>query len=183
MRPPDLPPPSRWATRPHGTRLRYIAGCRCMLCRAANSRYETGRLRARAKGLGNGLVDAAPARVHIRALGRAGMGYKTVARAAHVGATTVSEVRMGRQTQMRAQARARILAVRSQLAAGALVPAGPTWRRLDRLIAEGFPKVRIARLLGLRGTGLQFKRTTLTVRNAERVQKLYRFLMAESRAA
>ena len=29
--------------KPHGTRLKYMGGCKCMLCRAANSRYETER--------------------------------------------------------------------------------------------------------------------------------------------
>ena len=33
--------------RPHGDRLRYMAGCRCPACRGANSAYE--RLRARAR--------------------------------------------------------------------------------------------------------------------------------------
>ena len=52
----------RGAERPHGTRLRYISGCKCVPCRAANSRYETGRLRARREGDWNGYVDAATSR-------------------------------------------------------------------------------------------------------------------------
>ena len=39
-RPPDLPDMS---TRPHGTRSRYVAGCRCDACRAANTRAYHAR--------------------------------------------------------------------------------------------------------------------------------------------
>ena len=52
------------AKRPHGDRLRYVAGCRCDLCRKANSTYERERQKARAAGDWNGIVDAAKARQH-----------------------------------------------------------------------------------------------------------------------
>ena len=47
------------AGKPHGTRIRYVGGCRCLPCRAANSRYESERQAARKLGDWNGLVDAA----------------------------------------------------------------------------------------------------------------------------
>lgn len=34
----------------HGERAWYQRGCRCLLCRAANARYEAGRRKARAHG-------------------------------------------------------------------------------------------------------------------------------------
>ena len=34
-------------SRPHGTRLRYLAGCKCFHCRRANSDYERERQAAR----------------------------------------------------------------------------------------------------------------------------------------
>lgn len=42
------------ASKPHGVRLRYMAGCRCLKCRMANSNYETMRARARKAGDWNG---------------------------------------------------------------------------------------------------------------------------------
>jgi hypothetical protein len=72
------------ATKPHGTRLKYMGGCKCMLCRAANSRYETERAVARKNGDWNGIVDARAARRHILKLSKAGVGYKSVADAASV---------------------------------------------------------------------------------------------------
>lgn len=46
-RPPDLPPAERYA---HGTRARYVTGCRCPPCRASNTAYYHQR-QARAKAL------------------------------------------------------------------------------------------------------------------------------------
>lgn len=62
----------------------------------------------------------------------------------------------------------------------ALVPAGPAWRLLDRLLAEGYPAARLARFLGYRGAGLQFDRAWMTARNVLRVERLYRQLTAEA---
>jgi hypothetical protein len=183
VRPIDLPPPSHWATRPHGTRLRYISGCRCVPCRAARSRYETLRTLKRAQGHWNGLVDALPARQHLQALSRQGMGYKRVARAAGVSITVVQLIVTGRRTQMRAQARRKILAVRLSLAPHALVPAGPTWVLLDALVAEGYPKCRLAWMLGYRGWGLQISRRQVTVKTAARVEALYSWVSEQASAA
>lgn len=59
------------ADRPHGDRLRYMAGCRCKECRAANTAYETQRALARKAGDWNGVVSAARARSHIAVLSAA----------------------------------------------------------------------------------------------------------------
>lgn len=57
MRPLGLPPPERHA---HGTRSRYVSGCRCAECRAANTRYYHER-QARAKALAAQItVDGGP---------------------------------------------------------------------------------------------------------------------------
>lgn len=180
MRPADLPPVSRWADRPHGTRLRYLAGCKCVQCRAANSRYETHRLRERAKGRGNGIVPAAPARAHVAALGAKGMGYKRVAAAARVAVSVVALISSGRKTHIRQQTERRILGVRWQPALGARLDAGPTWVLLRELIAAGYPKVRLARWMGQRGPGLQVSRRQVSVRTALKVRALHRRLLAES---
>lgn len=56
------------ADKPHGTRLRYIAGCKCTPCRRANSDYERQRRAARAAGDWNGLVPADRARTERKIL-------------------------------------------------------------------------------------------------------------------
>jgi hypothetical protein len=91
------------ADRPHGHRLRYLAGCRCFHCRRANSDYERERAAARAAGDWNGIVDAAPARRHILALSRRGVGRRMVAAASDVGLSVIADIRTGRKMRIRAR--------------------------------------------------------------------------------
>lgn len=183
MRPSTLPAASTFVSRPHGTRLRYMSGCRCVPCRAANSRYETLRLRRRAMGDWNGYVPAAEARAHVLALSDRGMGYKRVATAAGVSAAVLSKIRSGERLQVRARTARRILAVTFTPSRATLVPHGPPQTLLRRLIAEGYPAVRLVRWLGLpKSSGLQFGRVHVTHRTAEKVRALYRRLMAEAAA-
>ncbi len=174
-----LPTRERLAERPHGTRLRYIGGCRCMLCRAANSRYECERAAARRRGEWNGLVDAAPARAHVLDLGRRGVGYKAVAAAANLAVSTVARIRSGERLRIRALHSRRILAVDVQARAdGSLVPAKSTWRLVGRLLEEGYTKARLARELGAQRPALQLGRRRVLALTAVRVERLYRRLTA-----
>lgn len=66
----------------HGTRAAYKGGCKCLLCRAANSRYNTAREAARKHGDTRDLVSAEPVVRHLRKLAARGVGYKSVAAAA-----------------------------------------------------------------------------------------------------
>jgi hypothetical protein len=53
------------------------------------------------------------------------------------------------------------------------VSAAQTWRLIAWLQEEGFTKLRIARELGQKGSGLQLGKKMITVRNAARVERLY----------
>ncbi len=162
------------AERPHGVRLRYMAGCRCLKCRMANTNYETARARARKAGDWNGIVDAAPARAHIRKLGRAGVGYKMVAAVSDVGKTSVFQIRQGRKLRVRARTARRILAVTIACRGdAALVSAKGTWRLIEQLLEEGLTKARIARELGAQRPALQIRKDLVTVRTAARVRALH----------
>jgi hypothetical protein len=163
------------ADRPHGHRLRYLAGCRCFYCRRSNSDYERGRAAARAAGDWNGIVDAAPARRHLRALARQGVGRRMVAAASDVALSVVADVRAGRKLKIRARSERRILAVTPACRGdAALVPAGPTWERIEWLLEEGFTKGRIALELGRKTRALQLNREWVTARNAAAVEALVR---------
>lgn len=172
-----LPTPEHLAARPHGTRLRYLSGCRCVPCRAANSRYETARAAARKAGEWNGCVDAAPARAHLLKLGRQGVGYKSVAAAASVAVSVVAKIRSGERRQVRSLTARRILAVTADARADAsTVPAGPTWRRIHQLLEEGYTKGRLARELGATRPALQLGRRRVLASTAVRVERLHRRL-------
>jgi hypothetical protein len=163
------------ADRPHGHRLRYLAGCRCFHCRRANSDYERERKAARAAGDWNGIVDAAAARKHIRALSRQGVGRRIVAAVSDVALTVIQDVRSGKKRQIRARTERRILAVTPACRGdAALVPAGRTWTLIAALLEEGFTKARIAQELGAKMPALQIRRDKVTARTAAKVEALWR---------
>ncbi|MCY4638084.1 MAG: hypothetical protein OXG04_26930 [Acidobacteria bacterium] len=139
----------RPTSQPHGTRARYMRGCRCVPCRAANSRYECRRQLERLKGRANGCTTTEQVRKHLLRLSRQGIGYKQVAKAARLSPGALQQVRLGLRKHMRAQSVARVLAIGAEARApGALVPAGSTLRRIEWLLKEGFTRAALARMLG-----------------------------------
>lgn len=111
MRPATLRPSAElFAEKPHATRLRYLAGCRCVPCRAGNSRYSCERERMRRAGLANGLVDATRARRHVLRLSRMNVGYKTIAARTGISCSVLWKIRSG-QRKIRALNEKRILEI------------------------------------------------------------------------
>lgn len=142
------------ATHVHGTHACYVLDqCRCHPCKDANSAYERNRARQQAYGRWNGLVDAEPAREHVRALQSAGMGWKTIAATAGVSNGAMTKLIYGTQEhgpskRIRPDTEARLLAVTLNLADGARTPTAGTMRRLQALAAVGWSQHRLAELLG-----------------------------------
>lgn len=162
------------AGRPHGDRLRYIGGCRCQECRAANTAYERQRAVARKAGDWNGIVPATRAREHMAKLSAAGVGRRQVSDASGVADSILFSVVNGTRANLRALTERAILAVTVAAAADhALIDAKPTWKLLDALVAWGYPKSHLARELGRQTPALQIGRKQCTVRNAFEVQRLY----------
>lgn len=186
----DHPPRSDYvapdSNRPHGTYTKYVMErCRCEPCREANRTYESHRYRAmsRPDEVWMPYVPAAQARTHLRELAAAGVGYKTVARLAGLADSTVGKILwpsryrgMGTSKGIRAETERAILSVSLEMAAGAQkVPAGPTWRLLDDLIARGFYKTWIAReLRGPQARALQVRRDLVRASTARKVEELHR---------
>lgn len=163
--------------------MRYIAGCRCAECRAANTAYARQREAAIRAGDWNGLVPADRARAHMLALAKQGIGRRAVQAATDIAESILSKIRAGTRTQIRASTERAILAVTADMAADhALVDAAPSWKLIRELQEAGFSKVRIARELGQSGPGLQLGRERITVRNAHQVQRVHARLMASGEA-
>jgi len=165
------------AARPHGNRLRYMAGCKCFQCRRSNSDYERQRQAARLAGDWNGIVDAGSARQHLRRLSRLGVGQWSVVAATDIARSMIHEIKNGDRPRIRARTEGKILAVTpGQRADQAKVPAAKAWRLLEQLMVEGYTKRAIAKLLGYRSPALQLKRDRITARNEQRVVALHRRL-------
>lgn len=176
MRPATLAPVSVLAERhDHGTRIRYMGGCRCLPCRASNSRYETYRAALRREGFGNGIVPARRARNHLLRLSRAGVGRRTIADASGVSETVLQGIRSGRRRNCRAETERAVLAVTPNAARpGAYIDAARTWKRIDAILARGGRKAWIAGALGRKRLALQLGRARITKRNADAIDALYR---------
>lgn len=202
----------------HGTRSRYVMGCRCDECKGANRRryhrimardreaaasiplnpggvcpgvdgahcphgtklYRRSSMgvceRCRRRLAWNGLVDAGPARRHLRELSCQGVGYKTAADAACVSKTTVAKIISGAKKNVRRNTRDAILEVTREAAADhALVPSGKTRMMLRDLEPEFLTKGRLAQELGAQAPKLQIgSRARVTVRTEDRVRRLHR---------
>lgn len=182
MRPYDMTPlESLAAKHPCGTRVRYMTGCKCMLCRAANSRYETERALARKNGDWNGLVPAYMARKHIIKLSRRGIGRDSVAAASGIGVTAICEIKARKKQNIRMRTHRAIMAVdATAITAKTLVKARPVWAQLNRLLREGFTQRELARRLGSRAKvpALQIRGDVVTAETAMRVERLHAKIMA-----
>lgn len=161
------------AGKPHGTRIKYTGGCRCIHCRKANREYERIRSRERASGNHNGIIDAAPARTYLRKQSRMGVGYRQAASAAGVSRTIVAAILNGSRKRIRAQSLKRILGVNKSCRADkALVTAGPTWQRINALIEEGYTKKAIAEMIGQKRT-VQIRKGYCLVKTEALVKRAY----------
>lgn len=166
--------------KPHGTRIKYMGGCKCMLCRAANSRYEVERAAARKAGDWNGIVPANAARQHLGILSRSGTGRRAVAEACDVGETILSDINTGKRINIRKRTETAILSVTIEAAAdGGYIDAKPMWKQISMLLSEGFSKAEIARRIGMKNRALQLGRERVTARNSAKIDKLFRIVMAE----
>lgn len=180
--PDDMTTLAKLAERnPHGTRVRYMTGCKCLLCRAANSRYESERLVARKNGDWNGLVPADRARAHLKHLSRRGIGRRLVSDCSGVPQSIIAAIKNGRKTSIRARTERRLLAVSEDArAARTLVSAAPVWTQINRLLREGFTRTEIARRLGstAKVPALQLRTDVITAENAMKVERLHAQVMA-----
>jgi transcriptional regulator with XRE-family HTH domain len=166
------------ASKPHGTRIKYMGGCRCLPCRAANAQYAAQRSRAVQAGLSGKLVPSAEARNHLKELTRLGVGLRSVSAATDVSRSILREIRKGRRTQIRASTEAKILNVdRSAFAGGAIVSAVPTRKQITELLSEGFTSRELARRTGVSANVLQMKRPHIRAFTAARIDRFYRIIM------
>lgn len=158
-----------------GSRGKYMAGCRCVKCRAANSAYQVERKRKRREGHGNPIVDASPAREHMRRLSKRGIGYKTVAEYSGIGKSTLFQVMRSERLQIRKNTLDAILAVDTTcFSAGTVLPANETWKRIKWMKSEGFTEADIAKRMGRRKPYLTINAKRVTGRTAIRIERIYR---------
>ncbi|MCU1613645.1 MAG: hypothetical protein JWO98_1185 [Frankiales bacterium] len=173
------------ASHRHGTRAAYVKDhCRCPDCTAANTAASRTATRERIYGRWHPYVDAGPVRDHIAALRAAGIG---VERIAQLAALSVSHIRQlaqhGRDglpttQRVRPNPATRVLGIDVgdlSRAPHSRIDATGTRRRLQALIAIGWPTELLADQLGRRPNSLQRSMlgASVTSRTARDVASLY----------
>lgn len=144
----------------HGTHARYCTkGCRCWPCRLAHYEYNTNRDKQLAYKRWQKFVPADPVREHVRSLMAAGVGWRRVAMAADVQATSVNRILYVKplQQRVRTDIAEKLLAVRPSLdliGDTTAIDAVGTRRRLQALIANGWSQVKLGKKLGVHATNV-----------------------------
>ncbi len=181
------------STRPHGYARYKLDNCRCYTCGYANSAYTMRRDKLIAYGQWQPYIDAEPVRAHMGALSAAGIGWKRVSVLADVATSTLCALlygKPGRQPtkRIRPDIAAAILAVELEtatVAAGQLVPAIGTQRRIKAMVADGWTLTIQAEQFGWSiGSYYQLlHRDEIRKETAEKVAALYAARAAMPRPA
>jgi len=132
-------------------------------------------------------VSAGPARAHLEALARAGVGLKTVARLSGVSHGSLSQIVYGQLSRGRPPSRRirpetlrSILGITTaQARGGQRVDAAPTWRLVEELVAAGYSRTFLARALGSEAASprLQLGHKLVRASTARAVEDLHRRLI------
>jgi len=185
-------------TREHGTRARYVhgpgpgngTGCRCDECTAANRAAAQRRERAILYGRWQPFADAGPAREHVRALARHGIGRRRAAELAGMSAGAMSRLLYGGPgsrpptRRIRPQTAAAILAIRPSadlVAPYVLVGAAGTRHRVQALVAAGWSQAQLAGQLmtSPRHVGALLRQDRVTAGTATAARELYERLWSQ----
>ena len=184
------------ARHQHGHRAAYVLDkCRCDPCTEAANAYARDTSRQQVYGRWDHYVDAEPVREHLRALMASGMGLKRIVALGHASGGTLNKILYGHPNadgtrrpparRVRKETAQRVLAIRLDLAPAAPVDAEPTRRRLQALVALGWPVYRLGQRLGMRHPGnlwpvVSGHREHVTRATAEAVRDLYATLADQS---
>lgn len=173
------------AERPHGYARYKLDGCRCEICTTAAHEYNHRRDRGILYGTWEPFIEAQPVRDHIKALSEAGIGRRRLVQLSGVSGSTVKKLLYGRKgagipptARIRPEIASRILAVRPgdrALADHALIDATGSLRRLQALVANGWPQRQLAFRLGMQPTnlGAVMGRDQITAATARQIAALY----------
>lgn len=173
------------ASHQHGTYACYgLDGCRCEPCAKAQREYETNRVRQQAYGRWDNLIDAGPARDHVRSLMDQGMGVKRICAVGGASTGQLWKLLYGKKKpngpktpskRIRKDVAERLLAIELDLADGAVVDHVGTTRRIRALVALGWSQSKLAERLDIQRSNFHLARGDRAVRSgtARAVASLY----------
>lgn len=173
---------------PHHRNLTCVKEYRCRRpeCLQRSADYDRTRNRLVAYGRWQPFADAEPVRQHIRMLSSYGIGWQRLCKLAGVANGCVSRILYGAPHEGRGPTKRtrtatadKILAVRptlDQVAPSARVDGTGTRRRLQALVANGWPQMRLGQELGIKHHRLiweQVRQDVVSGDTARNVASLY----------
>jgi transcriptional regulator with XRE-family HTH domain len=173
------------ADRPHGYARYKLDRCRCYTCGWAVAQYRDHVEQLQRRGLWQPYVDAEPSRQHVLQLKACGFGDRSIADLAGLDRKRVRDLLHGRPergtpppTQIRPATAAAILSVEptfDNLPGATPVASTGTVRRLQALVAAGWPQSQLAARLGLTDSNFAstLRREQVLVRTVRAVRALY----------
>lgn len=171
------------STRPPSYTAYKTDGCRCYACAAAKSAYARERERAILNGTWQPFAEAQPVRDHFAMLAAHGIGWRRASRLAGISTGTTAKILYGvplrgrpPAAKVRTETAAAILAVRPAPEAPAdyaVVDATGYRRRLQALVALGYPQGYLASELGIRPSNFHIRTERVLARHARAARDLY----------
>ncbi|WP_050506943.1 hypothetical protein [Streptomyces rimosus] len=171
--------------RPHGYARYKLDGCRCYVCGYAVAQWRDAREQAVRRGQWQPYVNAAPVRTHLHRLQACGLGLRRIAQVAGVDRKRLQAILNGRpergtppQHQVRPRLAQAVLAIEPTeelLAPATAIDATGTRRRVQALVAAGWPQARLAAHLRMAPGSITalLARERVCVRTARAVRALY----------
>ena len=150
----------------------------------SDQRRDSCRDRGIAAARRKGCIELSPidqVRAKLADLREQGIGIKSIYAVTGVSPRSLAKIRNGRQTRIRPENAAKILAMdHTCIADRGLIDPQATWQRLRELIGDGWPEHDLARLMGLnpRNRRIAIGITNVSAKTALRVQKLYDAIQA-----
>ena len=166
----------------HGTRIAYVSdGCRCTPCRAANRAAERHRTASLRTGCWQPLVDARPARAHLKLLREHGVGLDQLVKISQTPKSTIRRLMQEppvAPARIRTDTAVRLTAIRlspDHLAPRSQVDATETRARIETLLDMGHSIPDLAHALGKSPVSLRrtLARNRVTAHTARVVSTLF----------
>lgn len=173
------------SSRPPGYTAYKTDGCRCYPCARAIAAYNTRRDRAILNGTWHPFVDAQPVRDHLAMLATHGIGWRRTARLAGISTGTVSKLLYGTpgavdrrppSRKVRTETAQALLAIRPKPDAAAdhaVIDATGYRRRLQALVARGFPQQHLAARLGQTPANFHIRAERVLAKHHRAARALY----------
>jgi transcriptional regulator with XRE-family HTH domain len=147
--------PTAGTNRGHGSPTWvFTKKCRCDKCRAVKNTYARQVYRRRGYGTWQPYIDAAPTTQHLRELHNAGISYRQIGVQAGLHEGHVSRIANGRVKQVRPETATVILALTADSMQRKVLPVAGSARRLQALVAIGWPFATLATYVGMDPRGI-----------------------------